>query len=111
MENVIKVQEAIDVIDRAIAARSSYRLIWLGFGLKRMHNGLRSVDQPVSRTHCPAHTSFQHRLERGRWRSLRAPLLGRYDNQYATKFIDPPREVQSVFFQHVHRVTPMTFIF
>ena len=42
---------------------------------------------------------------------LRPPFLGRYDKQDATKFIDLPGEVQRVCFQHVHRMTPMTFLF
>jgi hypothetical protein len=52
------------------------------------------------------------RLDRdGHHCSRRSALLGRYDNQYAPKLVDPSRKIHRVCFQHFHRMTPVTFIF
>jgi hypothetical protein len=63
----------------------------------------------------PQHPGFCSRLNAPGYgasgRRLRPRFLDRHDNEYATKFIDAPSEVQRVRFQHVHRMAPMTFTF
>jgi hypothetical protein len=52
------------------------------------------------------------RHERDGQHGLRRPtLLGRYNNEYAPKLVDPSREIHRVYLQHFHRMTPVTFIF
>ena len=51
-------------------------------------------------------------LERDGQRGLRrSTFLGRYNNQNASKLVNPSRKIHRVCLQHFHRMTPTSFGF